>query len=215
MTDIVTPNFTEMDIAKLRQYASHLRVAVPKDATKKDIVDLLSKKLNDRVTPELVDNTTTLKPGYARITVLEDPMPGASNYPIYVNANGYQCTIPRGKEVRVPKTVVEILQNAKVNRKKQTMTTDQHGREMFRETSVTVPSYPFTIHEVAPGEAPMTSLQRSLAKTFGPRKAYADMFGRWPRPGEITRAIEQGLITLKEDDRLQDSELAFADSKKD
>lgn len=215
MSEIVSPNFNEMDMAKLRQYASHLRIAVSKTATKAEIVELISKRLNDRVTPELAEQGDKLKSGYARIIVLEDPMPGASNYPIYVNANGYQCTIPRGKEVVVPKSVVEVLTNAKVTRRKQTQVTDQHGRERFAETSVTVPSYPFTVLEMSPDPTPMTAFQQSKSKTIGPRRAYRDMFGRWPRPGEVTRAIEQGLIKLNDGEALQDSEQSFAESKKD
>lgn len=214
MTEIVTPNFNEMDMAKLRQYAAHLRIAVPKEAKKEDIIQLISRKLADRVTPELAEAGSALRPGYARIVVLEDPMPGASNYPVYVNANGYQCTIPRGKEVVVPKRIVEVLSNAKVQRRKQTQVTDAHGRERFSETTVTVPSYPFTVLEIAPGDEPMTALEQSKSKTIGPRRAYRDLFGRWPRPGEVTRAIEQGLIKLSDGEALQDSEQNFAELKK-
>lgn len=214
MTDMITPNFDEMEIGKLRQYAAHLRVAVPKTASKTDIIELISRKLNDRVTAELADNTTELRPGYARIILLEDPMPGASNFPVYLNANGYQCTIPRGKEVIVPKRVVEVLNNAKVARRKQTLITDQHGREKFAEATTIVPSYPFNVLEIAPGDEPLTALEQAKMKTIGPRRAYCKMFGRWPRPGEVTRAIEQGLLTLSQDDALQDSEQAFADNQK-
>lgn len=205
---IDTPDFANMDIGKLRQYASHLRVAIPKTATKKDIIEALNGKLQGRTTPILADNDTKVKPGHAKILILEDATPGASNFPVYMNANGYVCTIPRGKEVIVPMRVVRTLQDATVLRRKQTMTVDNHGREIFKETNVRVPSYPFQILDMTPGEEPLTSLEISKQRTMGPRKRYRDLFGRWPRPRELTRAIEQKLISLETGEELSEAAAA-------
>lgn len=203
---IETPDFANMDIGKLRQYASHLRVPLAKTATKAEIVEAISKKLGSRTTPEIASEETTLKPGYSRIRILADPMPGAANLPVFINANGYICTIPRDVEVVVPERVVRVLRDAKVNRRKQAATTDNHGREVFKETTVVVPSYPFEVIEKNPGPEVYTNLELSKQKTMGPKRRYREMFGHWPRPRELTRAIEQKLITLEDDESLSRSE---------
>ena len=202
---IDTPDFASMDIGKLRQYASHLRVAIPKTATKKDILEAINAKLAGRTTPVLADDSTTVKPGHAKILIIEDPTPEASNFPVYLNCNGYVCTIPRGKEVIVPMRVVRTLQDATVLRRKQSMTVDQHGREIFKDTTVRVPSYPFQILEMTPGPEPLTAFEIAKEKTMGPRRRYRDMFGRWPRPRELTRAIEQKLISLEKGEELTEA----------
>lgn len=209
---IETPDFESMEIGKLRQYASHLRVAVPKTATKVEIIELIKSKLNGKVVPEFADNSTQLKPGYARIIIHEDPMPGASNLPVYLNANGYVCTIPRGKEVVVPMRVVRNLNDAKVNRRRQTLVAGPDGRETFKESTVVVPSYPFQVLEMNPGPEVFTALELSKKRLMGPRRRYRAMFGRWPRPRDLTRAIEQKLIVLGEDEMLGASEEALVNN---
>jgi hypothetical protein len=189
-------NLNEMDIGKLRQYASHLHLAVPKTATKKDIIDLINQKVQGRAIPVLADKDTELKPGYSKIRVLSDPMPGASNLPVFLNANGYTCMIPRDKDVIVPNRVVRVLNDATVMRRKQTLVADANGRETFKETTVQVPSYPFMVLESKDGPEVHTNLELSKQKTMGPKRRYREMFGHWPRPRELTRAIEQGLIKL-------------------
>jgi hypothetical protein len=210
---IETPNFSEMPIGKLREYASHLRVALAKTDTKEEIIEKLESKLSGKVIPELANSASKLKPGYARIRLHEDPMPGASNLPVYVNANGYVATIPRGVEVIVPMRVVRVLNDATVNRRRQQTSADANGREAFKETTVSVPSYPFQILELAPGPEVLTTLEMAKAKTIGPRKRYADMFGRWPKPAELTRAIEQKLISLNDDETLGSSEEQILSNK--
>lgn len=209
MTDenkIQLPNFDEMNIGKLRQYASHMQVAVAKTATKKEIIDAISAKLKGRQAPILADSDDRVPPGHAKIIVLEDPMPGASNYPVFLNANGYLCTIPRGKPVIVPMRVVRTLQNATVNKRKQSLMTDEFGREKFVESTVVVPSYPFNVLEITPGPEPLTPLEQTKMKTIGPRRRYREMFGHWPRNGQLTRAIEQGLIKLDVNEDLSEGE---------
>lgn len=199
---IETPNLQEMDIGKLRQYASHLRLAIAKTATKSDIIEAIDRKLNGRVVPEFANEGTSLKPGYDRISILSDPMPGASNLPVFLNCNGYTCLIPRDVEVVVPARVTRTLRQAVVVRRKQTLQADNHGRETFKETSVTVPSYPFQVLESNPGPEVLTKREESKLKTMGPKRRYRDMFGHWPKPRELTRAIEQKLISLDADDTL-------------
>jgi hypothetical protein len=140
---------------------------------------------------------------------MSDPMPGASNLPVFVNANGYVCMIPRDVEVIVPQRVVRVLNDATVKRKKQALVSDNQGRETFKETSVVVPSYPFQVLETTPGPEVYTNLELTNLKTAGPKKRYRELFGHWPRPRELTRAIEQKLIKLGDDETLSQSEEAL------
>jgi hypothetical protein len=202
---IEQPNFNEMPIAKLREYAKHMRLPLAKTATKLEIIEAIDRKLNGRAAPEFAMSDSKVKPGYAKIRLLSDPMPGAANYPVFVNANGYVCMIPRDVDVIVPQRVVRVLNDAVVRRKKQALVSDNHGREVFTDTEVVVPSYPFQILEMTPGEEPLTILEKGKLKTIGPKRRYRQMFGRWPRPRELTRAIEQKLISLNDDEVLEAS----------
>ncbi len=134
-------------------------------------------------------------------------MPGASNLPIYLNANGYVCMIPRDVDVIVPNRVVRTLNDAKVSRRKQNLVSDNNGREVFKETTVIVPSYPFMVLETKDGPEVLTNLEIVKQRTAGPKRRYHQMFGRWPKPKELTRAIEQKLIKLGDDEELDSSAL--------
>lgn len=203
---IETPNFKDMPISKLREYAAHLRLAVPKTSTKQDIIDQLVSKLQGRVVPELATPTSQVKPGYAKIQINEDSQFGAENIPVYINANGYVCTIPRGVPVIVPHRVVRTLNDAVAARRRQSVS--EPGKP-FKETTVNVLSYPFQILEMVPGPEVLTKLEAAKLRTYGPRKRYAEQFGHWPKPRELNRAIEKGLIKLENDEVLSPASSAM------
>lgn len=200
MNDIVTPDFNNMPIGKLREYASHMHIPLARTATKEEIKAAIARKLNGRTSAVLADKDTKIPPGHAKIVINEDPTPGSQQIPVYLNANGYVCTIPRGKEVIVPMRVIRVLQDAKVKRLVQKPVQDQYGREVFQNTTVTVPSYPFQVLEMVPGEEPLTNHEKQKQKTNGPRERYAALFGRYPRPAELRRALEKGLVNLRDDE---------------
>lgn len=200
--EIEKPNFADMPIGKLREYASHMQLPLAKTATKEEIRQAIEKKLAGRTSAVLATKDGKVPPGHAKIIINEDATPGSKNYPIYMNVNGYECTIPRGKEVVVPMRVVRTLQNATVKRRVQTEHQDNYGRSVFRETTVSVPSYPFQLLEATPGPEPLTALEISKRRTMGPRERYRAFFGRWPRHAELNRAIEKGLISIKDDEDL-------------
>lgn len=203
MNDIVSVDFDAMKISELREYAAHMRIPLAKTATKEEIKEAIKRKLAGRAAPVLAKQGDKVPPGHAKIIINEDPNPGSMQVPIYLNANGYVCTIPRGKEVIVPMRVVRVLQDAKVNRLVQKEVQDQYGRMVFQNTTVTVPSYPFQVLEVNPGPEPLTILEKQKLRSNGPRKRYAEMFGRYPRPAELRRAIEKGLIKLHDDETVE------------
>lgn len=210
---IEQPNFNEMQIGKLREYAKHMRVALAKTATKEEIIEALERKLNGRTTALLASTSDRVPVGHARITVHEDPTPGSSNIPVYINANGYAATLPRGVEIIVPMRVVRTLNDARVNKRKQIYVAGSDGREVFRESTVSVSSYPYTVHDMNPGPEPMTAHELAKQKAQRPRKIYKDLFGRWPRPGELPRAIEKGLISLNDDDDLSKEDSVILDEQ--
>lgn len=203
MNDIVSVDFDSMKISELREYAAHMRIPLAKTATKEEIKEAIKRKLAGRAAPVLAKQGDKVPPGHAKIIINEDPNPGSMQVPIYLNANGYVCTIPRGKEVIVPMRVVRVLQDAKVNRLVQKEVQDQYGRMVFQNTTVTVPSYPFQVLEVNPGPEPLTILEKQKLRSNGPRKRYAELFGRYPRPAELRRALEKGLIKLHDDETVE------------
>lgn len=183
MVDVIkAPNFEEMDEEKLRAYAKHMRIPVKTSATRDQLLAAITERQSKRVAPTLADGDSEVKPGYAKIVIHQDPTPGSKQIPVYLNANGYECTIPRGVEVIVPRRVVRTLKDAKVNRRQQTTVQDANGREIFAETVVVVPSYPYTVLEEVPGPEPLTAAELSKLKSYGPRERYAYQFGHWPNP---------------------------------
>lgn len=206
MNDIARPDFDNMPIGKLREYASHMQLALAKTATKEDIKQAIFRKLEGRAAPMLAGKEDKVPPGHARIIINEDATPGAKNYPIPFNINNYVCTVPRGKEVIVPMRVVRALRDAKVKRLTQKSVQDTYGREVFQNAVVTVPSYSFQVLESVEGPEPLTPLEQQKKKTMGPRKRYRQMFGRYPRPSELVRAIEKGFIKLDQEEELAGAE---------
>ncbi len=202
MNDIVTPNFEEMKISELREYASLMHIPLAKTATKEDIKAAITAKLRGRQSAVLAKEGSKVPPGHARIIIAEDPAPGSQQIPIPINANGYVCTIPRGKEVIVPRRVVQVLKDSKVKRLVQAEVTDSYGRRVPTTTTVTVSSYPFTVLEETPGEEPLTILEKQKLKSNGPRMRFAAMFGYWPRPADLRRAIEKGLIKVQDEETI-------------
>lgn len=204
MSNVDTPNFETMDIAKLRQYASHLKVPLAKTADKAEIIAAIERKLNGRVIPTIASADTSPLPGYARIRLLSDPTPGAANLPVYLNANGYVATLPRDVDIDVPLRVVRTLNDAVVRRRKQSTVQDPAtGREIFKETTVVTPSYPYQMIDMTPGPEVLTAHEINKKKADGPRKRYRALFGHYPKRGDLQRAIEQGLVSLNPEDAFE------------
>lgn len=215
METIKSIDFSKLPIQELRKYASHMRVALSKDDTKEEIVKKLNSKASNKATVEIAREESAVPPGYAKINVMSDPMPGAANLPFYLNCNGYVCYIPRDVDIIVPMRVVRTLRDATTVVKKQAAKPDAYGRETFVTTDVRVPSYPFQVLEMTPGPEVLTAHEATKARTSGPRKRYREIFGRWPRPRELTRAIEQRLISLHPDEGLTASEESLMGTDED
>lgn len=209
--EATAPNFNEMPLGKLKEYASHLRVAITKDATKEEIIEAISKKQKGRTVASLATDSSRPKPGYSRIRIDETQM-SDKQLPVYVNDNGLEYAIPRAVAVDVPSRIVDHLRRSVVKRRRQVE--GEPGKPPVT-TMIDVPQYPFQVLESTPG--PMVKSKREIAaeKNIGPRLRYRELFGRWPRPRDITRAIESGLIQLQGKEELPDSEYKAAEKAKD
>lgn len=201
-------NYKDMTLGQLKEVAKHMRVAVSKDATAEEIIESLNKKQRGRVVAEIAQKESGLKPGYARIR-LDERQDSNRQIPAYVYDNGLEMTIPRGVEVDVPKRIVDHLRNAKVKRRKQVDGPDGRPVTTFLE----VLQYPFQVLDINPGPEVKTKREQAAERLIGPRRRYRDMFGRWPRPRDMTRAIESGLLKLNTDEELPTSEMMLEDNK--
>lgn len=211
MSKIEQPNFEDMDIAKLRSYAAFLNLSISKTATKQDIINAINSKQKGKSVP-LMGEGNAVPPGHAKIILHEETRTGAKNFPLYLQCNGYVCTIPRGKEVIVPMRVVRTLIDAK---SKQPRQTGEVSEGQLSTSWVTVQSHPFTVIEMTPGPEPLTALELSKKKTAAPRRKFRDLFGYYPKPGQLTRAIENNLIKLDDGEELPPEEESFTQKQKE
>lgn len=201
MQDLAVPDFSNMTVAKLREYAALQRIPVDKSTSKEDLIEAINRKLAGRVMPQLADKGSELKPGYSRIRIEEDPSPTAKQIPVYLNDNGYECTIPRGVEVIVPNRVVRNLRNATAKRLRQVE--QDSGPPITKE--VRVPSYPFQVIDSRDGPEVLTKRELQARKKFAPRLRYWQQFGKWPKPRELAYALQQGFLKLESGEELDHS----------
>ena len=201
-------NFKDMTVGQLKEVAKHMRVAVDKGATAEEIIEAISKKQRGRAVPEIAQKGTGLQPGFARIRIAETQSSN-KQMPVYLFDNGLEYTIPRGVEVDVPIRIMTHLRNSKVKRRKQVDGEDGRPKTMFLE----VQQYPFDVIDIAPGPETKSKREEAAERLIGPRRRYREMFGRWPRPRDMTRAIEAGILKLDKDEDLPQSELMFDNDK--
>ena len=199
--ELATPDFNSMSVPKLKEYAALQRLPVDKNSTKEELIEAIQRKLSGRVMPQLADKDTDLKPGYSHIRIEEDPSPTAKQIPVYINDNGFECTIPRGVEVIVPNRVVDNLRNATAKRLRQIE--QDSGPPITKE--VRVPSYPFQVLESKPGPQVLTKREMQARKKFAPRLRYWQQFGKWPKPRELAYALQQGFLQLESGEELDKS----------
>lgn len=194
------------DIGKLRKYASLQRVAISRDMTQEQILEAIKQKMKDREAVGLAEAGTMPAPGFARIILHRDPTPGSSNRPVYINANGWKACIPRGVEVDVPHKAVNVLNDAKEVRKEEDPSQPYNSPNRWRNTLVH--SYPFQLVSMTPGPDPRPGLEKTKMASYGPRVAFRDRFGRWPKRAELLEAIKDGLIKLNSGERVQAKEFS-------
>lgn len=186
-----------MTEAALRKYADLQRVPVTKDMTRKEIIAVIKARQKDRATVEIAETGTRPKQGWARIELMKDQSPGASNRPVYVNANGYRCTIPRGVEVDVPLKVVSVLNDSRSMRVSEDP--DKPFNDPRRYRKEMLPSYPFQVKDINQGPDPRPGHELGKLAKQGPREEFRQQFGRYPRKDELIQAQKEGFIKLRGD----------------
>lgn len=195
----VDVDFDDMTIQQARKYASIYRISLPKDASKEDIIKMIKAKRQARDMALIVDdNSTGPKPGWARITIHRDPMPGATNNPVYIGANGYNVTVPRGVECDVPIKVVGVLNDSVEERLVQNPNAGPNGADAWEYKKVMC--YPFQVIAMNPGPDPRPGFERGKEAAMRPRMKFRELFGRWPSHAELLEAKKEGFLKLDMDD---------------
>ena len=189
MTDVNLDELTRPQLQKLasQQYnitltpsmtADDIRLLI-KAKQKKGDVAKLSEFVGDR--PE---------PGWARIMIHRDPNPQASNRPVYVGANGYRITIPRGVEVDVPLKVVGVLNKAKQGALKEnkSVARGDPNRYVWEESH----TYPFSIIDHVDGPDPRPGNERNNTAKKIMKQKFLAKYGFYPKGNQLREAITSG-----------------------
>lgn len=187
--------FEEMTEEQLRKYADLMRVPVSNTMTVEELRKAIRAKQKDRQTVEIAETGSRPKPGWARIELLRDGSPGASNRPVYVNANGYRVTVPRGVDVDVPIKVVRVLNDARSVKITEDPTKPYNSPSRWRREML--PSYPFQVKDIVEGPDPRPGLEATKVAKQGPREEFRNKFGRYPRKGELLQAQKEGFVSIK------------------
>lgn len=187
--------FDEMNDIQLRKYADLMRVPVTNAMTEDELRSAIRAKQKDRQTVEIAETGTRPKPGWARIEILRDGTPGASNRPVYVNANGYRVTVPRGVEVDVPIKVVRVLNDARSVKVTEDPNEPYNSPRRWRRELL--PTYPFQVKDIVEGPDPRPGLEATKIAKQGPREEFRQKFGRYPRKGELLQAQKEGFVSIK------------------
>lgn len=203
-----TQDYSKMTLGQLKEVAKHMRVAVSKDASIEDIIESLNQKQRGKVVAQIADTDSGLKPGYARI-VIDETQNSSRQTPVYMYDNGLEFTIPRGVPVDVPQRVVRHLQSSVVKRRRQIDGEDGRPKTVMSM----VMQYPMQVLDINPGPEYKTKREEAAERLIGPRRRYRDMFGRWPRPYDMTRAIESGILSLDKNEDLPMAEIVLSDTK--
>lgn len=186
-----------LDIAKLRQRASQLKLSYSKTASKEQLKELIQSATNGAVDRLFgVQEGDRPPPGWARIEIQRNPDPRASNADVYCQVNGYAVLIQRGKPVDVP---IKILRGALMTAK----------MEVLRDTANNAPgddpvwdmvySYPFNVLDINEGPDPRPVLETVAAKRNAPRRRFWTENGYWPKPKELKEWLANGGGKKKED----------------
>ena len=72
--------------------------------------------------------------------------------------------------------------------------------------NVFVHSYPFQLISMTPGPDPRPGVEKTKSSAYGPRVAFRDRFGRWPKRAELLEAIKEGLIKINAGEMISDKE---------
>lgn len=188
-------NLEALSLEKLRKYCSFYRIPISNTAEKAEVIEAIKGKMKGRDLAQVAEVSDAPLPGWTRIELNRDPVPGASNRPVYVAINGYRITIPRGVPVDVPHKIVQVLADAKDWKLVEDLDAPLNSPKRYvRQPHL---SYPFQVLAMTPGPDPRPGYEKSKQAHYGPRKEFHELFGRWPKKQELLDAQKEGFIKLK------------------
>lgn len=205
---VYVKKFEDMTLGQLREVAKHMNIAIPAGSDKDSIVQLLNNRKSQRSVAEVALKGSEPAPGYCRIRIDENPNSN-KNIPVYVFDNGLEYTVPRGIEVDVPRRIMQTIRNSIVRRVKQEEGDD--GKP--KTTYINVPQYPFQLIASTPGPDLKSKREIAAERLIGPRRAYREVFGKWPRRQELNRAIESGIVVLHKGESVPESNMMLEGDK--
>lgn len=184
----------ELDIAELRKYAKLLGITAQRDWNKEDFVRAVQANQQAQALLKYANTGSStndgspskLKPGYARVIVHRDPVPGSANSPVPLGLNGRFFMCPRGVEVELPLEYVNVLADAKVTvvRQKKEPSANHPEGEIVEEDIL---SYPFQVLDISPylpGQKFNSSLDQRAA-VAARKEAFRKIYGKYPTIGEL------------------------------
>lgn len=190
--DKLRRNLESLGINELRKMASaNYGLKLTRDHSKDDIINTIvgmSAKGNYAQSSD-----GELQPGWARIK-LASTNDYRSQFPVHVNANGYECKIPFGVEVDVPIRVIESLKNA--------VEFHVYQNEFGERAQKYSDSYPFAIIAICDGPDPRPGIEVARDAKQRPRKRFREQFGYWPTDKVFRDFVQSGMFQLKAEEHV-------------
>ncbi len=197
-----------LPIADLRKMASDYGLPLRRSMGTADIAALIYENTNgpsERVM-RVNDQGNRPAPGYARVEILRDPSPQASNTDVFLGVNGYTVQIKRGMVVDIP---IKILRGSLMNSVAEVLREDttQVDPEK-RYTWELVHTYPFTVYDINEGPDPRNTHEKTTRKKMAAKRAFKKANGYWAKSAELRAwmADKDNHALVREEQRLADKE---------
>ncbi len=118
----------------LNELGISLSLTMSESTMRQRIVDHCAKNDIEQPSAVIPGGSTEDKKSYVKINIAKQDKPGGSE-PAFVGVQGVGYSIPRGLNIDVPKSVVEVLKNAKQD----IVTQDPEDGEIMHEEVLTFP----------------------------------------------------------------------------
>jgi hypothetical protein len=212
-------DINKLEINDLKIFCNKvMNLPLYKDDTKEDLINRITKARTRKSIAAVVDESKVdpkrPPPGFAYITLMNDPTPGAKNRMFPVTVNTSKKWIPRGVMTKIPLPHLEVLQNAVELRPVDSSDKNAGQSSLsFQE----LPAHSFQVHGMTPGpyvdkklEADMQTRRR---KNLGLQK-FRLTFGYWPPHEEYRKAVDSGELEKRWEQHAKENpeDKAFVDS---
>jgi hypothetical protein len=194
-----TLDIYSLPIGKLRRVATTVyNVSLTRDMTRDDILKAIEKITSRKsfapvVDPDKLKKSSGPPPGRARITLLANTYPGATNRPHPVKVNGSICWVPRGHMCDLPIKHFEVLNNAvqtvmthdSLKAERNPMDKEQYA---WQDQHV----HPFILHGITEGPDPYPGDERTRGAKALPYRLFQEKFDFYPSREELKQAMANG-----------------------